>query len=214
MMTYDEIKIGVNDKASYLMSQYPGPFTKIIRNSISKTYSLPEYESACVISDNIGDNDNVIVLASWFSLTLLEVLSISGKIKNITMLDHDRSVITIGQTIKQLYSNINVTYERKNVVFDDIMRYTNNSNIIIVPSINMLLPFDELLPNLPKGTLVSVSGTSNMKMRYGNPIYNADDLRSQITCSDVFFAKQYNSVWGVNNQDTFKFITSVVVARI
>ena len=78
----------------------------------------------------------------------------------------------------------------------------------------MLLPFDELLPNTPKGTLVSVSGTSNMKMRYGNPIYNEDDLKSQITCSEVFFAKQYNSTWGINNSGTFKFITSVVVARI
>jgi len=109
---------------------------------------------------------------------------------------------------------MNIEYIRKNVVFNDISEYLPNKQVIIIPSINMLLPFDELLPNLPKDTLVSVSGTSNMKMRYGNPIYNADDLRSQITCQDVFFAKQYNSTWDVNNQGIFKFITSVVVAKI
>ena len=108
---------------------------------------------------------------------------------------------------------MNVKYIRKNVVFDDITGYVNDKDIIIIPSINMLLPFDNLLPNISKDTLISVTGTSNMKMRYGNPIYNTDDLKSQITCKEVFFAKQYNSTWG-NNSGTFKFITSVIVARI
>jgi len=209
-MMYDEVKIKVNDKASYLMSRYPGALSKIIRNSISKTYSLPEYDSASTLLDNIIDDSNITVLASWFSLTLLEVLSKSDKIKNITMLDHDNSVIAIGHTIKQLYPNMNIEYIRKNVVFDDITEYTNESNIIIVPSINMLLPFNDLLPNIPKDTLISVTGTSNMIMKYGNPIYNIDDLKSQIKYTDLLFAKQYDSMWG----DNFKFITSSIVARI
>ena len=207
---YDEVKIKVNDKASYLMSRYPGPLSKIIRNSISKTYSLPEYNSANTLLDNIIGDSNITVLASWFSLTLLEVLSKSDKIKNITMLDHDKSVIAIGHTIKQLYPNMNIEYIRKNVVFDNITEYTNDSNIIVVPSINMLLPFNDLLPNLPKDTLISVTGTSNMVMKYGNPIYNVDDLKSQIKYTDLLFAKQYDSMWG----DNFKFITSSIVARI
>jgi len=209
-MMYDEVKIKVNDKASYLMSRYPGALSKIIRNSISKTYSLPEYDSASTLLDNIIGDSNITVLASWFSLTLLEVLSKSDKIKNITMLDHDNSVIAIGHTIKQLYPNMNIEYIRKNVVFDDITEYTNESNIIIVPSINMLLPFNDLLPNIPKDTLISVTGTSNMIMKYGNPIYNIDDLKSQIKYTDLLFAKQYDSMWG----DNFKFITSSIVARI
>lgn len=209
-MMYDEIKIRVNDKASYLMSRFPGPLTKIIRNSISKTYSLPEYDSASILLDNITGDSNITILASWFSLTLLEVLSKSDKIKNITMLDHDKSVIAIGHMIKQLYPNMNIEYVRKNVVFDDITEYTNESNIIIVPSINMLLPFNDLLPNIPKDTLISVTGTSNMVMKYGNPIYNIDDLKSQIKYTDLLSAKQYDSMWG----DNFKFITSSIVARI
>jgi hypothetical protein len=207
---YDAVKIQVNNKASYLMSIYPGPLTKTIRNSISKTYSLPEYESANTLLDSIIGDSNITVLASWFSLTLLEVLSKSNKIKNITMLDHDKSVIAIGHTIKQLYPNMNIEYVRKNVVFDDITEYTNNSNIIVVPSINMLLPFNDLLPNLPKDMLISVTGTSNMVMKYGNPIYNVDDLKSQIKYTDLLSAKQYDSMWG----DNFKFITSSIVARI
>lgn len=209
-MMYDAVKIQVNNKASYLMSIYPGPLTKTIRNSISKTYSLPEYESANTLLDSIIGDSNITVLASWFSLTLLEVLSKSNKIKNITMLDHDKSVIAIGHTIKQLYPNMNIEYVRKNVVFDDITEYTNNSNIIVVPSINMLLPFNDLLPNLPKDMLISVTGTSNMVMKYGNPIYNVDDLKSQIKYTDLLSAKQYDSMWG----DNFKFITSSIVARI
>lgn len=209
-MMYDEVKVKVNDKASYLMSRYPGALSKIIRNSISKTYSLPEYNSASTLLDNIIGDSNITVLASWFSLTLLEVLSKSDKIKNITMLDHDKSVIAIGHIIKQLYPNMNIEYIRKNVVFDNITEYTNDSNIIVVPSINMLLPFNDLLPNLSKDTLISVTGTSNMVMKYGNPIYNVDDLKSQIKYTDLLFAKQYDSMWG----DNFKFITSSIVARI
>jgi hypothetical protein len=125
------------------------------------------------------------------------------------MLDHDKSVIAIGHTIKQLYPNMNIEYIRKNVVFDDITEYTNES-IIVVPSINMLLPFNDLLPNISNGTLISVTGTSNMVMKYGNPIYNVDDLKSQIKYTDLLFAKQYDSMWG----DNFKFITSSIVARI
>jgi hypothetical protein len=115
----------------------------------------------------------------------------------------------MGYTIKQLYPNMNIEYIRKNVVFDDITEYTNES-IIVVPSINMLLPFNDLLPNISNGTLISVTGTSNMVMKYGNPIYNVDDLKSQIKYTDLLFAKQYDSMWG----DNFKFITSSIVARI
>lgn len=214
MMNYNELFFEVNKKAQYLIQLNPGPVSSIIRNSISTTYIIPEYESTLELLNHIKDGDNILILASWLSLMRLEMFSRDGRIKNVTLLDHDRSVISLGQTIKTMYPNMNIEYVRKNVVFNDISEYLIDRQVIIIPSINMLLPFDELLPNLPKDTLVSVHGTSNMKMRYGNPIYNADDLRSQITCQEVFFAKQYNSTWGVNNQGSFKFITSVVVAKI
>jgi len=213
-MKYNEIFSEIHKKARYLIELNPGPVSLIIRNSISTTYAIPEYESTLELLNHIKDGDNVLILASWLSLMTLEMFNRNGKIKNIMLLDHDKSVISLGKTIKTMYPNMNIEYIRKNVVFNNIDEYLIDRQIIIIPSINMLLPFDELLPNLPKDILVSISGTSNMKMRYGNPIYNADDLRSQITCSDVFFAKQYNSTWGVNNQGTFKFITSVIVAKI
>jgi hypothetical protein len=214
MMNYNELFLETHKKANQLINFNPGPVKLVIQNSISTTYSIPEYESTMELIKHIKYGNKVTILASWLSLMKLEIFSRSGKIEEVTLLDHDPSVISLGKNITTMYPNMNVKYIRKNVVFDDITGYIKNSQVIIVPSINQLLPFDELLPNLPKDTLVSVSGTSNMKMRYGNPIYNADDLKSQITCSDVFFAKQYNSTWGVNNQGTFKFITSVVVARI
>ena len=214
-MGYENLLSKTHSKASQLMNLNPGPVSKVIENSISNKYSFPQYESTLALIDHIKPNSNILVLASCFSLMLLEMLQETNKIKNITLLDHDKSVISVGEIISSMYQNMNVKYIRKNVVFDDITGYVNDKDIIIIPSINMLLPFDELLPNLPKNTLISVHGTSNMKMRYGNPIYNADDLRSQITCQEVFFAKQYNSTWGVvNDPGTFKFITSVVVARI
>ena len=212
-MGYENLLSKTHSKASQLMNINPGPVSKVIENSVTNIYSFPQYESTLAFIDHIKPNSNVLVLASWFSLMLLEMLQETNKIKNITLLDHDKSVISVGETISSMYQNMNIKYVRKNVVFDDITGYVNDKDIIIIPSINMLLPFDELLPNTPKGTLVSVSGTSNMKMRYGNPIYNTDDLKSQITCKEVFFAKQYNSTWG-NNSGTFKFITSVIVARI
>jgi len=214
MMKYNELFLEIHKKAQSLVDQYPGAISLVIRNSVSTSQVIPEYESTLELLNHIKDNDNVLILASWLSLMTLEMFSRDGRIKNVILLDHDRSVISLGQTIKTMYTNMNIEYIRKNVVFNDISEYLPNKQVIIIPSINMLLPFDELLPNLPKDTLVSVSGTSNMKMRYGNPIYNADDLRSQITCQDVFFAKQYNSTWDVNNQGIFKFITSVVVAKI
>lgn len=212
-MSYENLLSKIHRKASQLMVLNPGPVSQVIENSISNTYSFPQYESTLALIDHIKPNSNVLVLASWFSLMLLEMLQETNKIKNITLLDHDKSVISVGETISSIYQNMNVKYIRKNVVFDDITGYINDKDIIIIPSINMLLPFDNLLPNISKDTLISVTGTSNMKMRYGNPIYNVDDLKSQITCREVFFAKQYNSTWG-NNSGTFKFITSVVVARI
>jgi len=214
MMNYNELFSEIHKKAKHLIELNPGPVSLVIRNSVSITYVVPEYESTLELLNHVKDGNNVLILASWLSLMTLEMFSRDGRIKNVTLLDHDRSVISLGQTIKTMYPNMNIEYIRKNVVFNDISKYLVNRQVIIVPSINMLLPFDELLPNLPKDTMVSVSGTSNMKMRYGNPIYNADDLRSQITCREVFFAKQYDSTWGINNFGTFKFITSVVVARI
>ncbi len=213
-MGYESLLAKTHHKASHLMELNPGPISKVIENSVTNTYSFPQYESTLSLIEHMKDNSNILVLASWLSLMLLEMLNESGKAKNIILLDHDRSVISVGKIISTMYQDMNIEYIRKNVVFDSIADHLNNKDVIVIPSINMLLPFDELLPNTPKGTLLSISGTSNMKMRYGNPIYNADDLKSQITCSEVFFAKQYNSTWGINNSGTFKFITSVVVARV
>lgn len=215
---YDSLYSKVREKADYLINLNPTGYnlnttSLIVRNSIATSYSIPEYESTMELIKQIKDEDNVLILASWLSLMRLEIFNSMGKIKKIVLLDHDQSVIILGQTISTMYPNMDVQYIRKNVVFNDISEYFNEKQIIVIPSINMLLPFDELLPNLPKGTLVSVHGTSNMKMRYGNPIYNPDDLKSQISCQEVFLAKQYDSKWSTN-QGTYKFKTSVVVAKI
>jgi len=215
MTEFEQFWLKIDDKARILSLSNSKAVSKVIDNSISFTYSLPQYESTKIICKNINEGSKVLVLASWTSLTLLEMLYQDGKTKEITLLDHDRSVISVGDQIQSFYPNMNIKYVRKNVVFDDISEYLIDPDVIVIPSINMLLPFDELLPNLRKDTLISITGTSNMKMRYGNPIYNVDDLKSQITCNEVLFAKQYNSSWGVNNvPNMFKFITSVVVARI
>lgn len=215
---YDTLNSKVREKANYLIKANPTGYNPnttslIIQNSISSSYSIPEYESTMELIKHIKDEDNVLILASWLSLMRLEIFNAVDKIKKIVLLDHDKSVILLGHTISTLYPNMNIQYVRKNVVFNDISEYFNKKQIVIIPSINMLLPFNELLPNLPKGTLVSVHGTSNMKMRYGNPIYNPDDLNSQIPCQEVFLAKQYDSKWSTN-QGTYKFRTSVVVAKI
>jgi hypothetical protein len=213
MMDYNNLLSEIRIKSKKLIEFNPGPIETIIKNSIASTYSLPEYESTMKLIKHITDENNVLILASWLSLMRLEMFSRLDKIKNITLLDHDKSVIKLGQNISSMYPNMNIEYIRKNVVFDDISEYIKERQIIIIPSINQLLPFDELLPNLPKGTLVSVHGTSNMKMRYGNPIYNPDDLKSQISCQETFLAKQYDSKWSTP-QGTYKFVTSVIVAKI
>jgi hypothetical protein len=215
---YDTLFSKVREKANYLIDLNPTGYnlnttSLIIRNSIANSYSIPEYESTMELVRHIKDEDNVLILASWLSLMRLEIFNLMGKIKKIILLDHDKSVITLGQTISTMYPNMDIQYIRKNVVFNDISEYFTERQIIIVPSINQLLPFDELLPNLPKNTLISVHGTSNMKMRYGNPIYNPDDLKSQISCQETFLAKRYDSKWSTN-QGTYKFVTSVIVARI
>ena len=214
MMEYKQLLSETHQKATRLIKLNPGPISKIIENSISNKYALPQYESTLELIRHMNPNSNVIVLASWLSLMMLEIFSKSNKVKNIILLDHDKSVISIGETISTMYENMDIKYIRKNVVFDDISEYVANKNVRVIPSINMLLPFDSLLPNISKDILISVTGTSNMKMRYGNPIYNADDLKSQITCREVFFVKQYDTTWSINSSDVFKFITSVVVARI
>jgi hypothetical protein len=203
----------VKEKAKLLIELNEDAVSCIIRNSIATTYSIPEYESTMEVMQHIKDEDNVLILASWLSLMRLEIFNAIGKIKKIILLDHDKSVILLGKTISNMYPNLDIQYIRKNVVFNDINEYFIKRQIVMVPSINMLLPFNELLPNLPKGTLVSVHGTSNMKMRYGNPIYNPDDLKSQISCQEIFLAKKYDSKWSTN-QGTYKFVTSVIVARI
>jgi hypothetical protein len=212
MTEFEQFWLKINDRARILSLSNSKAVSKVIDNSISFTYSLPQYESTKIICKNTNEGSKVLVLASWTSLILLEMLHQDGKTKEVTLLDHDRSVISVGDQIQSFYPNMNIKYIRKNVVFDDISEYLIDPDVIVIPSINMLLPFDELLPNLKKDTLVSITGTSNMKMRYGNPIYN---FKSQVTCNEILFAKQYNSSWGVNNvPNMFKFITSVVVARI
>ena len=137
-MGYENLLSKIHRKASQLMVLNPGPVSQVIENSISNTYSFPQYESTLALIDHIKPNSNVLVLASWFSLMLLEMLQETNKIKNITLLDHDKSVISVGETISSIYQNMNVKYIRKNVVFDDITGYVNDKDIIIIPSINML----------------------------------------------------------------------------
>jgi hypothetical protein len=162
----------------------------------------------------LAKGSKILILASWLSLMTLEIFNRSTKVKEIILLDHDKSVIKLGKKISTLYPSMSITYIRKNVVFDDISEYLIDRSVIVIPSINMLLPFDDLLPNLPKGTLISATGTNNMMMKYGNLIYNVSDLKSQITCEKVLFEKEYNSSWNTNSSSEFKFTTSVVVAKI
>jgi len=214
MTEYEQISLAVRDKASYLMKHNPGTISSLIRNSISTTYSLPEYETSIILCKHIKGNDNITILASCLSLTFLEVINRTEKVKTVTLLDHDKNIISVGNKAQSLFPNISIRYIRKNVVFDDISEYLIDRSVIVIPSINMLLPFDDLLPNLPKGTLISATGTNNMMMKYGNLIYNVSDLKSQITCEKVLFEKEYNSSWNTNSSSEFKFTTSVVVAKI
>lgn len=214
MTIYEQTRRSVHKKAYYLMEKHPPFFSKVISNSAIDTYLKPEYDTTKVLIEHMKPNSRVVVLASWLSLTRLEMFSMTDKVSDIVLLDHDKSVITIGETISKMYNNMNIKYIRKNVVFNDISEYVENRDVIIIPSINMLLPVDEVVPNIKSGTLLAVHGTSNMQMKYGNPIFNLDDLKSQVPYSEILFGQKYDSVWSQYNGVDYNFFTSVLVVRV
>lgn len=211
-MIYDSCLNSVISKANSIMVDQNPAVCRVIKNSISTAYTQPEFDVGISFAENLLENSKVIILASWLSLMTLEIFDRSKKVKEIILLDHDKTVIELGKKISTLYPSMSISYIRKNVVFNNINEFIDNKDGIIIPSVNMLLPFDELIPSPKKGTLVSLTGTSNMLMRYGNPIYNVDDLKSQITAK-IIFSKHYNTTFQYGGGD-YKFKTSVLVGRI
>lgn len=211
-MVYDSCLNSVISKANSIMVGQSPAICRVVKNSISSAYIQPEFDVGINFVENLSENSKIVILASWLSLMTLEILERSKKVKDIILLDHDKTVIELGKKISTLYPSMSILYLRKNVVFNNIDECIDGRDGIIIPSVNMLLPFDELIPSPKKGTLVSLTGTSNMLMRYGNPIYNVDDLKSQITAK-IIFSKYYNTTFQYGGGD-YKFKTSVLVGRI
>jgi hypothetical protein len=76
----------------------------------------------------------------------------------------------------------------------------------------MLLPFDELIPNASKNSLISVAGSNDaFLMRYGNPIFNVDDLRQQTKFTEELYSSEKNMRFR-DRRVSFKI--SILTARI
>lgn len=213
-MIIDDYLKFVNSKAITLMDGQSSAICSVIKKSISSNYIRPEFDSSKKFVEYLPNNSRIVILASWLSLMTLEIFYRSGKVKEVILLDYDNTVIELGKKILTLFPSMMVLYVRKNVVFDNIDEFIENRDGIIIPSINMLLPFDELIPNPKKNTLVSLTGTSNMLAKYGNPIFNVDDLKSQISAK-ILFSNEYESSFLFGNNDKhYKFKTSVLVAQV
>jgi len=212
-MTYDTCLTSIKDKGLIIMRNESSAICNIVRGSMTPDYLQPEFDAGINFTKNLAEGSKILILASWLSLMTLEIFNRSTKVKEIILLDHDKSVIKLGKKISTLYPSMSITYIRKNVVFDDISEYIDDKDGIIIPSINMLLPFNELIPSPKKGTTISLTGTSNMLMKYGNTIYNVDDLKSQIIAEKILFTKQYDTSFKYYEGE-YKFKTSVLVAQV
>lgn len=191
MIPYEDLMKNILSKYNRLIRTSDWPIATVLRDSIDPYYSSIEYEMANSLIPHIQNGANIAILGSWFSITFLETFSlIKQKINSIQLFDYDKTVSMVGKDISDMI-DMNIRYSRKNVIFDDISNDISNCNIFIVPYINMLLPFDELAPNALEGSLVSLAGSNDaFLMRYGNPIFNIDDLRQQTKFTDELYASE------------------------
>lgn len=212
MIPYKDMKESISSKYNKLIRTSEWPIAHVLKTSIDPYYSSIEYEIAKSLIPYIENGSKIAILGSWFGITFLETFSlIKHKIDMIKLFDYDPTVENIGKKISNMI-DINVKYLRKNVIFDDISKDIDGFNIFIVPYIHMLLPFDEIIPNISKNNLISLSGSNDaFLMRYGNPIFNVDDLRQQTTFSDELYSSEKEMRF---RDSRLAFKKSILTARI
>ena len=181
--------------------------------SLSNYNSIHEYAIALAIIPYLKPLYKITILASWFSIPILEPL-INSKINfhSVTLLDHDPNVSKMGNHIKKILKRDNsIRYVRKDVIFDDIQNEVNQSNIIIIPSVNRLLPIKQLLPNIKKDTIICLAGNNNTLRAYNiNPIFSIDDLRHQISFSKEIYSHEFTGAF----TNSLPLKTSVLVGQV
>ncbi len=182
--------------------------------SLNPRFTKPHYELMKGLLPYFNNNKiNVAILGSWYGIFLLEMLSLRApQINKVTLIDHDPTVIKVSERIKPLLTLKDVRYVKRNVIFDDNSDILDECTVFIVPSINMLLPFEDLVPNPKPGSLIGICGDSNtMQKRYGNAIFNVDDLKSQTNFSKELHTYQ-ETITMTESWPPIK--TSVLVAQV
>ena len=212
MIPYKDMKEKISSKYNKLIRTSEWPISHVLNDSIDPYYSSIEYEIVESLIPHIENGSKIAILGSWFGITFLETFSlINHKIDTIKLFDYDPTVEIIGKKISNMV-DIDVKYIRKNVIFDDITKDIDGFNIFIIPYIHMLLPFDDIIPNAPKNNLISLSGSNDaFLMRYGNPIFNVDDLKQQTTFSDELYISEKEMKF-LDRRLSFK--KSILTARI
>ena len=125
-MTYDSCLTSIKDKGLIIMRDESPAICNIVRGSMTPDYLQPEFDAGINFTKNLAEGSKILILASWLSLMTLEIFNRSTKVKEIVLLDHDKSVIKLGKKISTLYPSMSITYIRKNVVFDDISEYIDD----------------------------------------------------------------------------------------
>ncbi len=181
--------------------------------SLNPKYTKPQYEMMKGLLPYISGKSNIAILGSWYGIFMLEMLALRAPfINQVTLIDHDPTVIKVSEYIKPLVNLRNVRYVKRNVIFDDNSDILDQCQFFIVPSINMLLPFEDLVPNAKPGNFIGLCGNSNsMQKRYGNAIFNVDDLISQTNFSKKLHTYEETSML---TKDWPPIKTSVLVAQI
>lgn len=212
MIPYENIIEKIQSKYNRLIRTSDWPIASVLQTSIDPYYSIIEYEMAKSLIPHIQGGANIAILGSWFSITFLETFyTIKQKINSIQLFDYDKTVTMVGKDISNMI-DMNISYLRKNVIFDDISNDIANCNIFIIPYINMLLPFDELVPDASKDNLISLAGSNDaFLMRYGNPIFNVDDLRQQTTFTEELYSSEKNMRF---KDRRLSFKISILTAKI
>lgn len=212
MIPYENIKEKIASKYNKLVRTSDWPVSYVLKSNIDPYYSIIEYEIAKSLIPYINNGAKIAILGSWFGITFLETFSlIKDKIDIIKLFDYDQTVKNVGDKISNMI-DIDIRYLKKNVIFDDISKDIDGFNIFIIPYIHMLLPIDELIPNLVKGNLISISGSNDaFLMRYGNPIFNVDDLRQQTTFNEELYSLEKQMKF---RDSRLLFKKSILTARI
>lgn len=212
MIPYENIKEKIASKYNKLVRTSDWPVSYVLKSNIDPYYSIIEYEIVKSLIPHIDSGAKIAILGSWFGITFLETFSlIKDKIDIIKLFDYDQTVKNVGDKISNMI-DIDIRYLKKNVIFDDISKDIDGFNIFIIPYIHMLLPIDELIPNLVKGNLISISGSNDaFLMRYGNPIFNVDDLRQQTTFNEELYSLEKQMKF---RDSRLLFKKSILTARI